>query len=515
VLTPTIDELGDLYLACSTHLFENFERAGIAHWWENKPGAPKGAAIFTYYDAEKTCLRLMPNAPKLFQAAINSDLISQAQARLLTHELVTTLGLLVEEYSGCFAAEIKESPVGQCLRYVAEPQARSILTAHHNLGPDQLFAAMPWPLVPEVHFKLCTFSAAGIRRPYVEDASQNPLRAMGIATDLVTWGAGLEMQSIVEFLNWMRSKPPARPPLAQEDHFDWRKILIPCFVGGFQGMAFGLFCKLPPHLEQFVTAQLHQFSSTVGGAVARQRERVGALALSRASTLSDYAQAFKRMLPPTEHIVFAAGGEKIGFKLERQHDHLAGYRMLRGDELAAALADTQNAKLASPGSPGQPEIFAKFLANPDILSPVFTLLRLQPSIAGLPAFASTESVQALKHSELAFLCHSLQRQIKEGQGALAASKKLLLVEAALRDFEAGETVLSNNKARQFTERALGKPNPGYHVAGKAAKKFEEDIKKMMPQRFVFEAVSAHSVRVRWRPASEHSGNSEKVAQPRY
>jgi hypothetical protein len=165
VLTPTIDELGELYLACSTHLFENFERAGIAHWWENKSDAPKGGAIFTYYDADKTCLRLMSNAPKLFESAINSDLISHAQARLLTHELLTTLGLLLDGYSGFFAAEIRSGPVGQSLRYAAEPQARSILAAHHNLGPDQLYAAMPWPLVPEVHFKLCTFSPAEFGDP--------------------------------------------------------------------------------------------------------------------------------------------------------------------------------------------------------------------------------------------------------------------------------------------------------------------------------------------------------------
>jgi hypothetical protein len=338
---------------------------------------------------------------------------------------------------------------------------------------------------------------------------------MGMATDLVTWGAGLELQSIVEFLNWMTAKPRTRPPLARDDHFDWQKVLIPCFVGGFQGIAFGLFCKLPPELEQFAISQLHQFSSTVGSALARHRERVGALALSRASTLPEYAQAFKKMLPPTEHIVLAAGGEKIGFKLEREHDHLAGYRMLRGEEVAAALADMQNVKLAPSGTDGQPQIYAKFSADTDTLSPVFTLLRLRPNIAGLPAFASTERVQALNRAELGLRYHGLQRQIKEGQGALAASKKLFLVEAALREFDAGETVLSNNKARQFTERALGKPNPGYHVAGKAAKKFEEDIKKMMPQRFVFEAVSAHSVRVRWRPAREYSENSGKAAQPQY
>jgi hypothetical protein len=116
--------------------------------------------------------------------------------------------------------------------------------------------------------------------------------------------------------------------------------------------------------------------------------------------------------------------------------------------------------------------------------------------------SSAQDVQPLHRAELGSLYHGLQRQIRDGRGAFAASKKLFLVEAALHNFDVGEAVLSNNKARQYTEHVLGKPNPGYHVAGKAAKKFEEDIGKMVPQRFVFEPVSTHSVRVRWRPAPD-------------
>ena len=515
MLKELIHELGEFYLTCSTHLFENFAQAGIAHWWEDKPNAPKGGAIFTYYDAEKTCLRLMPNAPKFFDAAVRNNLISHASALDLAHELLTTLGVLLDGYSGFFAAEMKNSPLRQSIRYASEPQARSILAAHQNLGPDELSAVLPWPLMPSLHFRLGNFSPAGVQGDYIQEASQSPLRLMSIALDIVTWGVGsnISFESLVRRLAWMRNRRRSRLATDDEGNFGLQKILIPCFTAGFQGITFGLFRSLPPDLEHFAISQLQQFSASIGEFAARQREHNAALALTNASTLVEYAKAFIKILPPVEHALFATRGEKVGLKLEREENYLAGYRLLKGDELNAAFIDPANA-LLSAADDGGPRVYVKFPVDAEALSPVFTLLRLRPRIVELPSPATAEGIQALSRAELAYLSHGLRRQIQDGRGALAASKKLFLVEAALQDFDVGETTLTNSKARQYMERILGKPNFGYQVAGKAARKFEEDIKKLVPQRFLFETVSAHSVRIRWRPASEPSTSSGRAGQLR-
>jgi hypothetical protein len=510
VLKDAINELGELYFNCSTHLFQNFQRAGISYWWENKPGCPKGGAIFTYYDSDMTCLRLMPNAPNIFHASVSNNVISHTNALVVSHELLTTLGSLLDEYSGFFAPEIKTGPVGQSVRYAAEPHARSILAAHRNLGPDELYAAMPWPLMPEFHFRLGVFSRAGIQGDYIEIASQAPLRAMSIAIDIVSRGASLKMESITSRLNWMKGRRRSRLAIDSEHDFGWDKILVPCFAGGFQGITFALFERLPLELHQFVMSELQQFSATVGEAVAKCRQQYVASTLARCSNLREYANAFMTMLPPAEHVLFLAGGERLGFSIAREANYLAGYRSLHGEALNAAFSDLANAPI---GGCRQPQIFAKFLTDPEAPSPVFMLLRLNPHLTGLPPLP-IDDVHPLSRMELGQLSHGLRRQIKDGHGAMAASKKLFLVETALQDFDAGEAVLSNSKARQYTERVLGKPNQGYHVAGKAAKKFEEDIRKLVPKRFLFESVSAHSVRVRWRPAPEIGGNSERIGSPR-
>jgi hypothetical protein len=515
VLKHTIEELGEIYLTSSTHLFENFARAGIAHWWENKPDAPKGGAIFTYYDAEKTCLRLMPNAPKFFQTSVRHNLISHATAHDLGHELLTTLGVLLEGYTGFFASEIRSGPIGRGIRHASDPNARSILAAHQHHGPDELYAAMPWPLMPEHHFRLGNFSPAG-RDDYIEEACQIPLRAMSIGIDLVTCGAGAHMpvENLTSRLEWMKGRRRSRLALNDESDTELRKIVLPCFTGGFQGVTFGLFRHLPADLEQFAISQLQQFSACIGEQVAKRRELDVATVLAHASNLTEYAEALMKLLPPVEHAVFAARGEKAGFKLNREANYLAGYRALRREELAAACADPDNELLFTAEDDRQPRIYVKFPNDPEALSPVFTLLRLRARMSELPSLTVTRDVQQLSRTELGLFRHALRRQIDEGRGALAASKKLFLVEAVLQDFDLGETTLTNSKARQYMERSLGKPHLGYQVAGKAARKFEEDIKKMVPQRFLFEAHSAHSVRVRWRPAAEHSASSGKAAQLR-
>jgi hypothetical protein len=512
VLKHTIEELGEIYLTSSTHLFENFARAGIAHWWENKPDAPKGGAIFTYYDAEKTCLRLMPNAPKFFQAAVRHNLISHANAHDLGHELLTTLGVLLEGYTGFFASEIRSGPIGRGIRHASDPNARSILAAHQHHGPDELYAAMPWPLMPEHHFRLGNFSPAG-RGNYIEEACQVPLRAMSIAIDL-TWGglvSDISIENLTNMLNWLKNPRGSCPITSDNVDLKLQKILIPCFHGGFQGITFGLFKNLPEKLEQFVINQLQQFSACIGEHVAKRREDDGAVALARSSNLEEYAQAFMRILPPIEHAIFITRGERVGFKLNREENYLGGYRALRGEELNAACADRHSQPLTTTEDDRQPRVLVKFPVESEALSPIFTLLRLRPRMSELPTLNVAEDVQPLSQTELAFFRHALRRQIDEGRGALAASKKLFLVEMVLEVFESGEATLTNSKARQYMAKTLGKPHLGYQVAGKAARKFEDDIKKMVPQRFLFETHSAHSIRVRWRPAAKHSTKSGRAA----
>ena len=155
-------------------------------------------------------------------------------------------------------------------------------------------------------------------------------------------------------------------------------------------------------------------------------------------------------------------------------------------------------------------IYVRPYVGPEALSPLFTTLRLRQRISLLPSL-SPEELEPLRHAELGRLYHGLSRQLKEGHGVLAAGKRRYLVELAMQNFDQGYAILTNSRARQYVSEAVGKPASGYHVAGKAAQKFAQDIQKLAPNKFSFEAVSPHATRVRWLPYIEDLPSMEEFA----
>ena len=142
---------------------------------------------------------------------------------------------------------------------------------------------------------------------------------------------------------------------------------------------------------------------------------------------------------------------------------------------------------------------------------MFTLLRSLPQIMRVP-YSVPDKIKTLSRTDLGVLLHQLRRQVhdaKEARGGLTAAKRLFLVDLVLRQFDKGEVILSNGKAREYVAKALGKDIGSYHVAGKAARTFAASIEKILPNRFSFEPAPPHGVRVNWRPLSDPEGESEE------
>jgi hypothetical protein len=353
-----------------------------------------------------------------------------------------------------------------------------------------------------LHFKLSRFSPAGIRGNYIAFAAQYPLRAINLAVEIATLGPSINLttENILSVLRWLRHPIEGRKieELIAIESVDLQKIAIPAFNGGFQGIVFGFFKALPEDLQPFIINQLHQFASTLGEYLAYHREQELALALERSENLADYARSFMEFLPPVEHAIFGSDSQMVGYQAVREAQYLAGYRLIERTELASAFEDPQNEIIEPNGLGSKIRIRIKMLTDAIGLSPMFTISRLRPRLSVFPAL-STDETQPLSRVELATIYHRLRRQVLEGRGAITACKKLYLIDAVLQQFDQGEVLLSNNKARDFLKRSLGRTIAGYHVAGKAAKRLETEIAKLMPDRFVFEMLSTHSLRVRWRP----------------
>jgi hypothetical protein len=504
-MRQTIDKLGELYLTCSTHLFQNFARTGIAPWWQDKATSPKGAAIFVYYDAVSTCMRVLPNSPKFFQAAVKNGLISITEAKYLERKLTSTVKALLEKYSGFFAADLKAGPVGSVVRRAFEPDEFGLQDAHQNLPPpDELYACVPWPCIPNVHFSLNGFANSGIESNYIEEAAYSPLRAITMAIDLVALGPSINVppEAIATVLDWLKDRAESsHKSLSPDVNHRLKKIVVPAYAGGLQGLVFGVFCQLRPEQEAFVVSQLHQFASTLGDHVARYRQDLHLPPLRSSRNLAEYASNYMHLLPPVEHAIFAAGNDIYGFNLNREAEYYAGYFRMSSEAARCALDDPLTACLNEGDAHPDTRVYVKMPVDAKELSPVFTLMRIRPPSVELMIKESTET-EPLSRSELGMHLHGLRRKINGKIGANAASKKLFLLDLVLQNYERGHVTLSNQRARDYIRETLGKPITGYHVAGKAAQKFEEDIRKLLPNRFFFERLSTHALRVRWNPKDE-------------
>jgi hypothetical protein len=490
-----IETLGNLYQSCSTHLFKNLAQRGIAYWWD-KTDLPKGGVAFFYYDSISACLRLMPKAPRFFSASVKSGIVGPADAHLLSRELLKTSHQMLERYSGCFADELKTGIIGESIRRGADPDDLDLHDAHQALTPDDIFANLPWPLIPSEHFKDAQSAPAGLRSNYIAEASREPLRATNTAAEVTVFGPSFlpdASHTIQQILAVLRGEPGTTTAIASEDHV--QKLIIPCFVSGFQGIAFGVFQRLPGRLEQFVASQLQQFCATVGENVAALRAEACKTALRNATGLWDYAQAFLGLLPPMEHFICVRGKEKVGLRLIREGSYLGGYRKKNSADIDQALAGQQNHRLNPLDADAQ--VYAQLASGFENLSSTFTILRMRPRIDSMPML-SADNMEPLTQAELNAIHAGLRRQIKQSRGAIAATKKLFLIENVLQYYERKEITLSNSMAKEFVERTLGRSVTGYHVTGKAAKKFEIDAQKLAPKRFSFQRLSTSAIKVRWR-----------------
>jgi hypothetical protein len=271
---------------------------------------------------------------------------------------------------------------------------------------------------------------------------------------------------------------------------------------------FGFFNRLPISLERFVIDQLQQFAATVGEHLAYRREQEYVQALRSCSGLTGYADALLALLPPVEHLLCVTGKERLGLKLQCEDSFFAGYRPLRGESLDTAFKDPSNRLINLAENEARVQTYVKMLPDNDALSPIFTLMRVKPWLSRLTC-PMPDAAQPLTRTELGELLHGLRRQVKEARGAIAACKKLFLIDHVLRNYDQGEVTLSNRRARDYAGTVLGKSIAGYHIAGKAAAKFEADIHKMLPNRFTFELVSSHSIRIRWNRQMDRRGMSRE------
>ena len=499
-------DLGELHQACSTRFLRKIAELGISPWYDKRTSRAdsRGVALFARYDGQHACLRMLPNAPRYFQTSLLKGMISTDEANRMLRRLLEFCRNVVPKYDGYFSHELKMGRIANILRQAENLDDYDLYQAHHGLLPDELFANLPWPCLPEKHFRSSVFGASGLEPEVAEAVASQPLRALGIAVDFICMGPGTGLpcdaiMSIFDALEGGGDQFFAKGAYG-EQRATVQRIVLPCLIDGFQGLTIGIFSSLPPKHQDQVLRQLLQFNETLGQKCAAIRRQEGMTMLEGASNPIEMARGILRLIPPSASVTVTDGEERAGFHMRLENDYWAGYEFTAVDELNSAL-DEEGDLTFSVSLHGRPvTISIRMLSGFDGLDPYLARLRmievLWPILSSLRI---KDIAQYLLLSEVITAHQGLLEQINKERGAHAACKLLYLMDAVLRRYSAGEVVIGNEGCRKFMADRLKRVPTGYQVCGKAAEKYESDITKLLPNRFTFETLNATKISVRWQP----------------
>jgi hypothetical protein len=501
--------LGDINKQLTERLYASLRQANIYPWFTKLPrNISRGAAVVFRYDPTLTVFRVLANSPRFFEASLRSGLLSNDVAALLTRRLVEVCTTLLAKYNGFYAPTLKNGRVGEIVARAQRADNAILAEAYHDLFPDELYAALPWPCLPGRQFIQGVFSTYEIDEAEFMRAANSPFDALTVAVDQVTLGPslGIPIPEILRLLDCLEGRGLARKVRKKQRTDSIHRIIIPAFGNGLHGLTLGLFANLDLQQQLIVANRLQQVTTTIEEFYAHERRQQAATALRVASTLGEVANAVLLVMPPIASLHLRSERDTFSYTLQMEDEYCAGYAPGAPPTPPPWASGTEpTCEIIVAGR--RIEIFVVPLESYPDLDAVMTTLRMHSNLR-LPPFVTnpveTSCTPGEKHlslRDLLIVRTSLERQITQKRGAQVACRNLYLVDLAERYHADGEAVIYNQGARSFMQERL-KECRGYQVCGKALKKYEIHINRLLPGRFRFEPMTETSVKVLWTPAAE-------------
>jgi hypothetical protein len=288
--------------------------------------------------------------------------------------------------------------------------------------------------------------------------------------------------------------------LVEMDELGIESIIVPSLTNGLQGFLIGLFVNLQTESKPLITNVLREIADTIGEKYASVRRLIFLESIGNATSLAELAQAFISLLPPVRYMALKREGEIFGLRLNIEEDYLGGYEAMTDDEIADTICDNDICtKLSIRGS--EVEVYFDTLTCGAGFDPYLASLRAQANLREVASRLTDDSAfRSVIRSELERVRASLLSQLGEERGAISACRNLYLVDSVYRHYARGEVILTNNQCRAFMSQKLKRDmRTGFHIAGKATKKYAADIARLLNHRLAFEAIGTTSLRIRWQP----------------
>jgi len=288
------------------------------------------------------------------------------------------------------------------------------------------------------------------------------------------------------------------------------KIVIPVFSTGLQGTLIGFFYNLEPHHKLHVRSALDQAGRQLAEELALERKMsIQKLLIQNGFGAKTLADIVIQVASPVEHVIACSPEGYYGYVICREENYLAGYGPKAGEDAARLIEDPANEVIESPILDPPFKIYLKTLQKDPSIDPVFHSLRVQTALfdiwsaRNVPAviISSTEfdaDAPALTREELDQVIAALEHQMTTEHGKRSVAKYLCFLEAVRRNYSTREVRLSNHEMqRRMSERLASSKINGYQVTGKALRKFELDIDRLLPGKIAFRELNGRVIHVSW------------------
>ena len=126
---------------------------------------------------------------------------------------------------------------------------------------------------------------------------------------------------------------------------------------------------------------------------------------------------------------------------------------------------------------------------------------MRPLAVHSPPASINGGPASLKIDDIDRVINALEHQMAKPHGKLGAAKSLCFFETVKSSYSAEEMRLSNHEIQRRMSEKLGSENfNGYQVAGKALDRFEMEVNRLLPGKFVFAHLNGRVIKVSWKTA---------------
>ena len=483
-----LEDLGQLNSACSPRLHTLLRQShGLGLWAdEDQEHGLRGTAIFAAYDPWDTCLRVVPNSFKYFRAAEKQGLVNFRDSLRISRTLLECCVHLRTQYRGHFSFFFEQPEVKAFLDCFHDRQALLDTENARGACPDIFYEAVPWPLRPGHHLISRTLDQICFQ------PSEETFTAVTDAIDFASWGPwiGFNVDDVCRILT--RLKSPGLSSSAAQAGVAGRRMIIPFFSQGFQGIVVGFFIGIDNKQSELVRTELLQFGQTLADRWSWQRFSSYWETTQKRHDAARLAEAILQMVSPVSYVIVDVGDQSEGYKLKEEESYWAGYRKLAPNEISMLKSRSCEICLVDAVAPNS-TVMVKVLSDYNVLDRDFTTMRIKMLLGNTFGKRTQIEHESFSLDKLRSKKVTLESRSENGPVSLALRRQLYVIEKIILNYRSGYIAVTNHELlRHLKNKSDTVPN-GYQISSHS-----DEIAKFLGSSARVER-SRNGINVRWVP----------------